>query len=148
MKIVVQRVKSANVKIDSSIVGEINGGILALIGITHTDTINEIDWMCNKIANLRIFDDENGVMNKSILNVKGEILFISNFTLYGNTKKGFRPSYVDAADGNIAKPLYNQFINTFKEKYKSEIKIEEGMFGAMMEVTLINDGPVTLIIEK
>jgi len=148
MKTVIQRVKSANVKINNSIVGSINEGMLVLIGITHTDTINEINWMCNKISNLRIFDDENGVMNKSILDIKGEVLFISNFTLYGNAKKGFRPNYTYAADVNIAKPLYDQFINTFKEKYKSQIKIAEGVFGEMMEVSLINDGPVTLIVEK
>ena len=148
MKIIVQRVKSANVKVENSIVGQINKGILALVGITHTDTINEIEWLVNKIANLRIFDDENGIMNKSILDIKGEVLFISNFTLYGNSKKGGRPSYIDAAPSEISKVLYEQFINTFKTKYDSQIKTASGIFGAMMDVELINDGPVTLIIEK
>jgi D-tyrosyl-tRNA(Tyr) deacylase len=148
MKIIVQRVKSANIKVENFVVGQINQGVLAFIGITHTDTKNEIEWLVNKLANLRIFDDENGVMNKSLLDISGEILFVSNFTLYGNTKKGFRPSYVDTAPYVISHPLYEQFVNTFKSQYGSRIKIAEGIFGAMMDVELVNDGPVTLIIEK
>ena len=148
MKIIVQRVKSANVKIKNSIVGQIKQGILAFIGINNSDTIDKIEWSVNKLANLRIFDDENGVMNKSLLDINGEILLVSNFTLYGNTKKGFRPSYIDAAPSIISQPLYEQFVNTFKKQYGSKIKTTEGIFGAMMDVELINDGPVTLIIEK
>ena len=149
MKVVIQKVKNAKVIVNNNIVGSINKGVVALIGITSSDASKQIEWMANKIANLRIFDDDTGVMNKSLLDIENTgILFISNFTLYGNTKKGFRPSYIDAARSEIAGPIYEQFIQHFRNLYSDKIKIQEGIFGAMMDVELINDGPVTLIIEN
>ena len=149
MKIVVQKVKKAKVTVDSNIVGSIEKGMVVLLGFAHNDTIKQMEWIANKIANLRIFEDEAGVMNKSLSDFENMgILFISNFTLYGNIKKGFRPSYVEAAPNNIAQIMYQKFLDYFKKNYSNKIKIQEGIFGAMMEIELINDGPVTIIIEK
>ena len=144
MRVIVQRVNEANVKVKGKIVGEINDGYMLLVGFTHTDTLENIKEMVKKIINLRIMDDENGVMNKSILDTKGSILSISQFTLYADTKKGNRPSYVNAMPGDKAKDLYNQF-NLELEKY---LKVEKGIFGEEMKVSLINDGPITITLER
>ncbi len=145
MKVVIQRSKQALVEVEGKIVGKINKGLVLLIGLTHNDTSNEIDYMVKKITNLRIFDDEEGVMNKSIKDIDGEILSISQFTLYGDTKKGNRPSYINAMSGDKAISLYEQFNNKLAT---TGIKVEKGIFGADMKLTLTNDGPVTIIIEK
>ena len=145
MKVVLQRCKTASVKVDEKIVGQINRGLLILVGFTSEDDITNIPYMVDKIINLRIFDDENGVMIKSLLDTKGEILSVSQFTLYADTKKGRRPSYVDALAGDKAIKLYEKFNEEFT---KYNIVPQTGIFGADMEVSLINDGPVTIIIEK
>lgn len=145
MKVVLQRCKTASVKVDKKIVGKINGGLLILVAFTSEEDITNIPYMVDKIVNLRIFDDENGVMNKSLLDIKGEILSVSQFTLYADTKKGRRPSYIDALAGDKAIKLYEKFN---KEFTKYNIESQTGIFGADMEVSLINDGPVTIIIEK
>lgn len=144
MKIVVQRVKESCVKVDGSIVGSINYGYMLLVSFTRGDNENIIDYMVNKVLNLRIMDDENHVMNKNILEVGGSILSISQFTLYGDTKRGNRPSYVNALNGSMAIQLYD----LFNEKLSKHIHVETGVFGTDMEVSLINDGPVTIILEK
>ena len=144
MKIVAQRVKEANVKVDGKIVGEIKDGLMLLVSFTQTDTEKEIDYMVNKVLALRIFDDENGVMNRSVLDVGGSILSISQFTLYADTRKGNRPSYINALNGEEAIKLYD----LFNEKLKNHIRVETGIFGADMKVSLLNDGPVTIILEK
>lgn len=145
MKVVIQRCKEANVVVDSKIVGKIDSGMMLLVGFTTGDSKNEIDYMVDKIINLRIFDDENGVMNKSLLDVDGSILSVSQFTLYADTRKGRRPSYINALGGENAKLLYEEFNKKLREKVKI---VEEGIFGADMKVSLINDGPVTIILEK
>ena len=144
MKVVVQRVKKASVKVDNQIVGSTSHGLLLLVGFTHTDTVKEIDYLIDKIVNLRIFDDENHIMNKSLLDIKGSILSISQFTLYADCRKGRRPSYGDALNSTNAKVLYEEF----NKRLGSIVKVETGIFGADMEVTLVNDGPVTIILEK
>ena len=144
MKVVVQRVKESSVKVDKKIVGKINYGYMLLVSFTDGDSEKIIDYMVNKIINLRIMDDENGVMNKNILDIGGSILSISQFTLYGDTKKGNRPSYIKALRGEESIKLYE----LFNEKLSKYIKVETGIFGANMEVSLINDGPVTIILEK
>lgn len=146
MKAVVQRVKSAKVTIDGKINGQIQKGLLVLLGITHSDDSKTIDWMCNKLLNLRIFNDDNDKMNLSVSDIEGGILVISNFTLYADARKGFRPSYTDAAPPEVSEPIYNQFMLALKNS--TNLSIQEGIFGAMMDVELINDGPVTIIIEK
>lgn len=145
MKVVIQRVSSAQVEIDNKINGKIDTGLMVLLGIKEDDNEKIIDWMINKILNLRIFGDDSGKMNLSVKDVSGGILIISNFTLYGNAKKGFRPSYTEAAKPEKAEELYNIFI----EKISLEdINIQTGIFGASMNVSLVNDGPVTIIVEK
>ena len=144
MKIVIQRAKNASVLIDNKINGSINNGLVILVGFTYGDTEEDINYMVNKIVNLRIFDDENGVMNKSILDVDGSILSISQFTLYADTKKGRRPSYVNALNGVEATKLYD----IFNQKLSEQIHTETGIFGSEMQVTLTNDGPITIIIES
>lgn len=144
MRVVVQRSLESNVTIDSKIVGSIKSGLVLLVGFTPGDTEKEIDYMVKKVLNLRIFDDENGVMNKSILDVGGEILSISQFTLYGNAEKGNRPSYIDAMKGEEATVLYDLFNNKLRE----HIKVETGQFGADMLVNINNNGPVTILLEK
>lgn len=146
MRVLIQRVKEANVKVDEKITGEIKQGFLLLVGFENADTDEDLTWTANKISALRIFDDENGVMNKSILEVDGEILFVSQFTLFAMTKKGNRPSYFKAAKGEISEPLYNQFCEKLKSLLNKEIK--KGIFGADMKVSLINDGPVTIWIDS
>ncbi len=144
MKIVVQRVIKSSVEVDKKIVGKIDKGLMLLVSFTKTDTEKNIDWMVNKVLNLRIFDDNSGIMNKSVLDVEGSILSISQFTLYGDANKGNRPSYINALNGDEAIKLYN----LFNEKLKEHIKVETGIFGADMKVSLINDGPVTILLEK
>lgn len=144
MKIVVQRVKESSVKVDGKVVGKSGYGYLLLVSFTDGDNEKIIDYMVNKVCNLRIMDDEDGVMNKSILDVGGSILSISQFTLYADTKKGNRPSYVKALRGEEAIKLYDMF----NEKLSSFVPVETGIFGSSMEVSLINDGPITIILEK
>ena len=144
MKVVIQRAKNAKVEIDGRVNGSIENGLVVLVGFTYGDTIEDIDYIVNKIVNLRIFDDENGVMNKSVLDVDGSILSISQFTLYADTKKGRRPSYVNALKGEESAKLYD----LFNEKLSKEIHTETGIFGADMKVTLTNDGPVTIVMES
>ena len=144
MKIVVQRVKNSSVEVDGKVVGEIGKGLMLLVSFTQTDDINNISWMVNKVLNLRIFDDESGIMNKSVLDIKGSILSISQFTLYGDANHGNRPSYIKALNGEKAVELYD----LFNEMLRKQIKVETGIFGADMKVSLINDGPVTILLEK
>ena len=143
MKVVVQRSKKSSVSVDGKLVNEIDNGMVLLVSFTQGDTIDNILKMTKKIANLRIFDDENGVMNKSILDVGGEILSISQFTLYGDTTKGNRPSYVKALNGEEAIKLYE----TFNDEMNKYVVTKPGIFGAEMMVNISNDGPVTLIME-
>lgn len=144
MKVLVQRCDSASVSVDNKIVGKIDKGMMILVGFTHTDTSENIDYMVDKVLNLRIYDDENGIMNKSILESGGSILSVSQFTLYADTKKGRRPSYINALNGEKATLLYDEFNNKLKE----HIHVETGIFGAEMKVELINDGPITIMLEK
>ena len=145
MRVLVQRCDRACVKVDDKIVGQIGMGVMILVGITHDDDSKKIDYLVDKLINLRIFDDENGVMNKSLLDVSGSILSISQFTLYADTKKGRRPSYIDAMSGDKAKALYDEF----NEKLRNiGVKVETGIFGADMKVDFINDGPITIMLEK
>lgn len=145
MKVVVQRSKQSSVSVNNEIVGQIDHGLVVLVGFTHGDSLEDIEYIVNKLIHLRIFDDENGVMNKSLLDVGGSILSISQFTLYANTVKGRRPSYVDALNHNEAKPLYELFNQKLREQ---NIHVETGIFGAEMEVKITNDGPVTIIMES
>lgn len=145
MKAVIQRVTSASVSIEGEKVAEIQSGILILLGIVTDDTKEDIDWLAKKITNLRIFNDENNVMNKSLLETNGEAIVVSQFTLHAHTKKGNRPSYIQAAKPTIAIPLYESFITTFEQNLNK--KIQTGKFGADMKVALLNDGPVTIIID-
>lgn len=145
MKIVVQRVKEAKVEVDNEIVGKIEKGFLVLIGITHTDTKENAEYLVKKLCNLRVFADEEGKMNKSIKDVGGKLLLISQFTLYANCSQGNRPSFIDAAKPEQANELYEYFC---EECRKKDIEVEKGIFGADMQVSLLNDGPVTIIIEK
>ena len=142
---VIQKVTEARVDIENTTVGEIGSGLMVLLGIDNEDGENDISWLSRKIINLRIFVDEAGVMNKSVLDMSGEVLLVSQFTLHGSTKKGNRPSYIKAAKPDIAIPLYEKF----KLKLEQELGkgIQTGKFGAMMQVSLCNDGPVTLIID-
>ncbi len=144
MKVVVQRSKNSSVAVDNKVVGKIDQGLVLLVGFTFNDNEAIIDKMIKKIVNLRIFDDENGVMNKSILDTKGSILSISQFTLYANAKKGNRPSYIEALPGGDATKLYD----LFNEKLKNFVPVEMGIFGAHMNVNITNDGPVTIIMEE
>lgn len=144
MKVVVQRVKESSVKVSGKIIGKIGYGYMLLVSFTEGDNENIIDYMINKILNLRIMDDENHIMNKNILDIGGSILSISQFTLYGDTKKGNRPSYIRALRGEESIKLYD----LFNSKLSEFIHVETGQFGADMEVSLINDGPVTIILEK
>lgn len=145
MKILVQRVISSSVEVENKIVGKIDNGLLLLVGFTDGDTSKEIDYMVDKVINLRIFDDDIGIMNKSLLDVKGSILSISQFTLYADASKGRRPSYVNALCGEKAVLLYDEFNDKLR---KAGIHIETGIFGAEMKVSLINDGPITIMLEK
>ena len=144
MKIVVQRSLKSSVKVDNKVVGSIEHGLVLLVGFTYKDDIDIIDYMVDKVLNLRIFDDENGIMNKSLLDFGGDILSISQFTLYADSRKGRRPSYVNALNGTEAIKLYD----IFNERLRSHVKVETGIFGAEMEVSITNDGPITIILER
>lgn len=145
MKVIIQRVSQASVTIDSKIVAEIQKGLLVLVGIEDADTQEDILWLTSKIANLRIFEDENEVMNLSIKDVNGDIIVVSQFTLHASTKKGNRPSYIKAAKPEIAIPLYEKFIAQLEQEIGK--KIQTGKFGADMKVLLLNDGPVTIVMD-
>jgi D-tyrosyl-tRNA(Tyr) deacylase len=146
MKAVIQRVSEASVKIEGIVKGQINSGLLVLLGIEEADNAEDIEWLCGKIGRLRIFGDENGVMNLSIQERGGDILLISQFTLHASTKKGNRPSYIKAARPEIAIPLYEAFIKKLEQELGKPI--QTGEFGADMKVSLVNDGPVTIIIDS
>jgi len=144
MIVVIQRVTNASVKVDDKVVSSINNGMLILLGISNDDSKEDIIKMTNKISKLRIFNDENDIMNKNVNEVNGEILVVSQFTLYGNVRKGNRPSYINAAKPDIAKPIYNLFIKQLDSLINN--KVQTGIFGAYMLVDIVNDGPVTLIV--
>ncbi|MDG1337935.1 MAG: D-aminoacyl-tRNA deacylase [Flavobacteriaceae bacterium] len=145
MKVVIQRVKSASVQINQKLKSKIEMGFLVFIGICVDDTKSDVEWLVNKILNLRIFNDKQGVMNESLIDVNGEILIISQFTLIALTKKGNRPSYIRSASHKIAVPLYEHFVEMFKATINDNVKT--GVFGADMEIKLVNDGPVTILID-
>jgi len=146
MRIVIQRVSSASVSIENEEYSSIGNGLLVLAGFESLDTQDDLDWITSKLCNLRIFADDNGVMNRSVVEINGEILIVSQFTLHASTKKGNRPSYIRAAPPEIAIPLYNLFVRKVSDQLGKEVKT--GMFGAMMKVGLLNDGPVTIIIDS
>lgn len=144
MRIIVQRSKESSVSVNNKLINKINHGLVLLVGFTQNDTEKDLDYLVNKVINLRIFDDENHVMNKSILDTQGEILSISQFTLYADTKKGHRPSYIKALNGNEAIKLYE----LFNQKLNNYVKTYPGIFGADMQVNIQNDGPVTIILDS
>jgi D-tyrosyl-tRNA(Tyr) deacylase len=146
MRMVIQRVSRAQVKVDGEVMGSIDRGLLVLLGVEQEDDAQEVDWLVNKLVNLRIFNDQNGVMNLSLLEVGGELLVISQFTLMAATKKGNRPSYIRAAGHELALPLYEQFVKIAGEKLGT--KVATGLFGADMKVSLVNEGPVTILIDS
>ncbi len=146
MKVVLQRVTSASVTVEDKIVGEIQKGIVVLVGIEDADSQEDIDWLVGKITQLRIFGDENGVMNLSVEEVNGDVLVVSQFTLHAATKKGNRPSYIKAARPEVAIPMYEKFVSSLETKLSK--KVATGIFGADMKVALLNDGPVTIIIDS
>ncbi|MCL4143314.1 UNVERIFIED_CONTAM: hypothetical protein GTU68_005940 [Idotea baltica] len=146
MKVVIQRVSKASVSINEKKVADIKTGLLVLLGIVNEDTQEDIDYLVRKIANLRIFNDENGIMNKSLLDINGDVIVVSQFTLHASTKKGNRPSYIKAAKPVLAIPLYENFITTLKKETSK--KVQTGRFGADMKVEILNDGPVTIIIDS
>lgn len=145
MRVVIQRVSEASVKVDGNIVGEIKHGLMLLVGVEENDQETDAEWLVQKILNLRIFGDENGKLNLSVTDIKGEILCISQFTLIADYKKGNRPSFIKAAKPEKAIPLFDFFKNELK---KSDLKIESGIFGADMKVSLVNDGPVTILMDS
>lgn len=145
MKAVIQRVSQASVKISNEKVADIGLGLLILVGIEDADTQEDIDWLTAKISQLRIFNDENGVMNKSVQDVNGDIIVVSQFTLHASTKKGNRPSYLKASKPTIAIPLYEAFVTSMEKSIGK--RVQTGQFGADMKVSLLNDGPVTIIID-
>lgn len=145
MRVVIQKVKRSSVKIDGQTKGAIGRGLMVLFAVEVDDEPNDIDWLVQKIINLRIFEDENGVMNLSVMDVKGEILVVSQFTLFAKTKKGNRPSYIDSAKPDEAIPIYNKFVERLSQALGKEVPT--GEFGADMEVEIINDGPTTIIID-
>ncbi|MBL7997978.1 MAG: D-tyrosyl-tRNA(Tyr) deacylase [Candidatus Kapabacteria bacterium] len=146
MRIVVQRVKYASVHSGGELVASIEQGLLVLLGITHTDTLQQADWLAHKIAKLRIFPDDDDKMNRSVSDIDGSVLVVSQFTLYGDAKKGLRPSFIDAAHPNHAEPLYTYFCEQLRNTYS--LQVQTGIFGAMMDVSLVNWGPVTLILDN
>jgi len=145
MRVVIQRVSEARVDIESSTAGQIGRGLLILVGIEESDVEDDMEWLCSKIINLRIFNDQNGIMNDSVVLSGGDILVVSQFTLHASTKKGNRPSYIRAAKPDIAIPLYEKFVQRLQQLIGK--KIQTGIFGAMMQVHLVNDGPVTILMD-
>ena len=145
MRVVIQKVTEASVSIENQIVGSIDKGLLVLVGIEDGDTNEDIAWLSSKIVNLRVFDDDNGVMNLSVKEVEGEVLIVSQFTLHASTKKGNRPSYIKAARPEVAIPIYEAFIKQVESLLGK--RVPTGQFGAMMQVSLCNDGPVTILID-
>jgi D-tyrosyl-tRNA(Tyr) deacylase len=145
MRALVQRVQNASVEVEQKVVGSIGPGLLVFLGVTHSDSQEDITYLSKKIAQLRLFADEQGMMNRSVLDTQGDVLVVSQFTLYGSTKKGNRPSFVDAAPGPIAQKLYQDFVAQLEMML--EKTVASGVFGADMQVKLVNDGPVTLIID-
>ena len=146
MRILIQRVKNASVTVDNELISLINNGLLIFVGIGEDDNDEDIQWLAKKIANIRLFDDENGVMNKSVIDINGEVLAVSQFTLMASTKKGNRPSYIKAAKPEISVPLYEKFCTETEIAINKPIK--RGVFGADMKVDLLNDGPVTIFIDS
>ncbi len=146
MRAVVQRVSQSKVVVEGQTVGSIQKGLMVLLGIGQDDTLKDVEYLANKVANLRIFEDENEKMNLSVLDVKGEILVISQFTLYGDCRKGYRPSFTDAAPPELANSLYEAFVRYLREKYP--VKVETGIFRATMHVEIHNEGPVTILLES
>jgi D-aminoacyl-tRNA deacylase len=146
MRAVIQRVSESSVKINNNVTGRIGQGLLVLLGIEESDSFEDIEWLSGKIIRLRIFNDEEGVMNFSVKEIDGEILVISQFTLHASTKKGNRPSYIKAARPEMAIPLYNQFLDQLTKNL--EKTVQSGIFGAMMEISLVNDGPVTIVMDS
>ncbi|AIG25633.1 D-tyrosyl-tRNA(Tyr) deacylase [Brevibacillus sp. 7WMA2] len=145
MRVVVQKAKASSVSVNGEVVGKIERGLVLLVGITHEDTIKDVEFVADKVANLRIFEDEEGKMNYSVQDTKGQILSISQFTLYGDCRKGRRPNFMAAARPEAAEPLYEQFNEMLRSK---GLHVETGRFGAMMDVQIHNHGPVTLIVES
>ena len=145
MKAVIQRVTYSNLSIDNKIYSQIKRGLVVLLGIAHYDDDNDIQWLAKKIVNLRIFNDDKNIMNKSLIDISGELMIVSQFTLHAKTKKGNRPSYIEAANGDIAEKIYKSLILEIENKYN--LKPKTGKFGAEMKVELENDGPVTIIID-
>ena len=146
MKTVIQRVSSASVTIDSKVVADIQKGLLVLVGIEDADNQEDINWLTAKIANIRIFEDQNEVMNLSVKDVDGDVIVVSQFTLHANTKKGNRPSYIKASKPDVAIPLYENFVQQLEKEMGK--KVQTGIFGADMKVSLLNDGPVTIVIDS
>jgi|TARA_B100000768_G_scaffold80153_1_gene76184 D-tyrosyl-tRNA(Tyr) deacylase len=146
MRVIIQRVKQASVEVDNSIISSIKKGMVVLLGIESEDNQEDIDWISNKISHLRIFDDNNKVMNNSIMDINGEMIIVSQFTLHASTKKGNRPSYIKAAKSEFAQNLYNKFLNSIENK--TNMKPKTGVFGADMLVKIDNDGPVTIFIDS
>ena len=146
MRVVVQRVTKASVSVDDAVVGSIEKGLLVLLGITHDDTKEDVDWLVNKVVQMRIFDDSKGVMNLSLKDIDGQMLVVSQFTLHALTKKGNRPSYIQAAKHQIAVPLYEAFVH--QAQALLEKPVPTGVFGAMMQIDLTNDGPVTMVVDS
>lgn len=146
MRVVLQRVSQASVTIDSKIVADIQKGLLVLVGVEDANTQEDINWLVGKIVNLRIFDDENHVMNLSVKDIDGEIIVVSQFTLHASTKKGNRPSYIKAAKPDVAIPLYENFVKSLEKEFGK--KVQTGVFGADMKVSLLNNGPVTIVIDS
>ena len=145
MRLILQRVSSARARVDDRVTGEIGEGLLLLVGFTHSDTVEQIMWMADKVTGLRIFRDDEGKMNRSLDEVGGSALVVSQFTLYGDAQKGRRPSFVDAARPEVAIPLYDRFVLELRAR---GVPVQTGEFGAMMQVELVNDGPVTLFLER
>lgn len=146
MRVLVQRVSEASVTIDGTVKSAIGEGLLVLLGVENADNQEDIDWLCRKVSQLRIFNDENEVMNKSVLDIEGEIIVVSQFTLHASTKKGNRPSYIKAAKPDVAIPLYEKFVETLR--LTTQLNIGTGEFGADMKVRLLNDGPVTIWMDS
>lgn len=146
MRVVLQRVKEASVTVNESTIASIGTGLLILLGITHEDDNQDIDWLVNKIIKLRIFSDENGLMNRSLQDIHGEVIVVSQFTLFASTKKGNRPSFIHSAKPDVAVPLYENFVNSLQKELVTTV--QTGKFGANMQVALVNDGPVTITIDS